>query len=419
MSEAADSIRDQWDRAPLFALLTANAISELGNILALTTIPWFVLQTTGSAARTGIATFFTTLPFVLAGIFGGPLVDLFGFKLVSIAADVASGVTIALIPLLYETIGIAFWQLAILLFLSTSLDTPGGTARFGLLPDLVNAADVSVERANAAYQGPRRLALFLAPVLAGILIATLGASLVLLLDAATYAVSALLISFLVPSMATKTAGSVSNGGYFAQLGAGFRVLREDRPLQVLVTATAIINGILNALVIVVIPVYADVAFRTAVALGVLITSYGAGTLIGVFGFGWIGGRVSRRITLIAAFVLGGVSFVSVALIHSLFATMGALFVIGISAGFVAPLNALMVQERTPAATRGRIFGLLTAVTTGATPIGLIAVGFLLEKLSLPAVLLVLASMYLLARGMLLFGTASLSVGGREHERLNQ
>jgi len=44
---------------PVIALFTANAISLVGNVLTAIAIRWFVLQTTGSATRTGITGFFT------------------------------------------------------------------------------------------------------------------------------------------------------------------------------------------------------------------------------------------------------------------------------------------------------------------------------------------------------------------------
>lgn len=39
---------------PTFALLSANAVSTTGNATANIAIPWFVLETTGSAAKTGL-----------------------------------------------------------------------------------------------------------------------------------------------------------------------------------------------------------------------------------------------------------------------------------------------------------------------------------------------------------------------------
>jgi MFS family permease len=101
----------QKNSLPIFSLFTANAISLVGNMLSAIAIPWFVLQTTGSATQTGVTGFFTVFPVVLAGFFGGTLVDRLGYKRTSIIADIASGLTTALIPLLYFTIGLEFWQL--------------------------------------------------------------------------------------------------------------------------------------------------------------------------------------------------------------------------------------------------------------------------------------------------------------------
>src|SRR5947209_3766719 len=101
-------------RVPIVALFTANAISTVGNVFAFIAIPWFVLQTTGSASKTGLTAFFTILPTVLAAFFGGAVVDRLGFKRTSVIADCASTITIGLIPLLYSTIGLEFWQLLVL-----------------------------------------------------------------------------------------------------------------------------------------------------------------------------------------------------------------------------------------------------------------------------------------------------------------
>src|SRR4026208_98532 len=130
---------------PIFSLFTANAISLVGNMLSAIAIPWFVLQTTGSATQTGITGFFTVLPVVLAGFFGGTLVDRLGYKRTSIIADIASGITVALIPLLYFTVGLEFWQLMVLVFFGALLDSPGSTARSALVPEPAASAQTPIE----------------------------------------------------------------------------------------------------------------------------------------------------------------------------------------------------------------------------------------------------------------------------------
>ena len=76
-------------RTPLAALLAANVISITGNRITQLAIPWFVLQTTGSVAKTGLVGFFSLLPFVLSSALGGVIVDRLGYRRASIVADLA------------------------------------------------------------------------------------------------------------------------------------------------------------------------------------------------------------------------------------------------------------------------------------------------------------------------------------------
>jgi len=135
-------------RTPLYALYAADTISLAGNAVAQIAIPWFVLTTTGSATLTALAVFFNFLPIVLAALFGGVVVDRLGFRATSIVADLASFAAVAAIPLLDATVGIEIWQLLLLVFVGALLDAPGATARAALLPDVVDLADVRMERAS-------------------------------------------------------------------------------------------------------------------------------------------------------------------------------------------------------------------------------------------------------------------------------
>jgi MFS family permease len=104
-------------RLPLIASLTAGAISQAGNNFTNIAIPWYVLATTGSAARMGIVGFVQLVPTVVSSVFGGALVDRVGHKRIAVIADVVSGLSVAAIPLIQRTIGLQFWQLLLLVFL--------------------------------------------------------------------------------------------------------------------------------------------------------------------------------------------------------------------------------------------------------------------------------------------------------------
>jgi MFS family permease len=161
-------------RAPFYALLAANAVSMNGNALAQLAIPWFVLETTGSAARAGLAAACGLLPSIPAAFFGGVLVDRLGHKRASVGADLASALAVALIPALHARGLLTFGLLLALVFLGALLDAPGATARASLLPDLAGLARLRLERANAVHEVIESGAQATGPLLGGLAIAWLG-----------------------------------------------------------------------------------------------------------------------------------------------------------------------------------------------------------------------------------------------------
>src|ERR671918_2146820 len=98
-------------RVPLVSLVAANAISGLGNMLTTIAVPWFVLETTGSAGRAALIAFATRVAVIPASFVGGALADRFGAKRISVLGDLLSGATVALVPLLYAVDALQLWHL--------------------------------------------------------------------------------------------------------------------------------------------------------------------------------------------------------------------------------------------------------------------------------------------------------------------
>jgi MFS family permease len=396
-------------RAPILALLGANAVSETGNVLAFVAIPWLVLQTTGSAARTGLTGGVFLLAAVVAGIVGGPVVDRLGFRRASVLADLVSAGTVALIPLLYHTVGLAFWQLLALVFLGGFLDAPGHTARQSLVPDLAGRAGIGIERANSAFQGTQQTSFLLGPPLAGVLIALFTADDVLWIDAATFVVSAALVAALVPPVAPRT-GTASElrraGGYVVELAEGIAFIRRDRLVLWMFGIGIVANFLMLPLCTVVLPVYAEQTYGSAVDLGLMLGGFGGGALAGTVFYGTIGHLIPRRTTLVSAIVLLGLPFWVLVATPSLGVAMGALFVAGFALGPPNPLTYSVLQERAPPRMLGRVLGAGVSLSMVAVPIGMVLCGYALELLGLRPALAGISACYLTV-GLLSFLSPSL------------
>jgi MFS family permease len=277
-------------RRALLALVAANTVSLLGNVVAAVAIPWFVLVTTGSATRTGVAAFFTTLPLALGALFGGAVADRVGLRRTSVAADLASGAAIAGIPILHAAGALDFWLLIGLGVLGSAFDGPGQAAREALLPATAERAGVSLERATALWTTTEHLAYVLGAPLAGVLIAVFGGPGALIADTASFAFSALVVSLAVPA----AKAVVRATSYLADFVEGLRfIAREDVVRSFVVLATAG-NFLIAPLAIVLLPVYARTEFGGARDLGLLIGVYGAGGLAGAASFAVVARRVPRR-----------------------------------------------------------------------------------------------------------------------------
>jgi MFS family permease len=383
-------------RAPILVLLAANAVSETGNVLAFVAIPWFVLQTTGSAVRTGLTGAAFLLAAVMAGIFGGPVVDRLGFKRASIVADVAGAVTVALVPLLYHTVGLLFWQLLVLVFLGGFLDAPGHTARQSLVPGLARGAGMGIERANSAFQGIQFGSLLFGPLLAGLLISLFAAGNVLWIDAATFLFSAALVAAMVPAPAPprSDAGARRVGRYLAELAEGLAFIRRDRLVLWMFGIGVVANSLAVPLFAVVLPFFAREAYGSAVDLGLMLGGFGSGALSGTVLYGIFGDRLPRRATLVSAISLLGLPFWVLVATPPLGVAIGALFVAGFALGPPNPLTYSVLQERTPPRMLGRVLGAGVSLSMVGAPVGMVLCGYALETLGLRPTLVGISACYL-------------------------
>jgi MFS family permease len=381
---------------PIYSLFAANAISLVGNVLSAIAIPWFVLQTTGSATQTGITGFFNVLPVVLAGFLGGTLVDRLGYKRTSIISDLASGVTVALIPLLYFTIGLQFWQLMILVFFGALLDTPGDTARSALIPELAEMAHMPIERATSLIHIIERGARLVGAPLAGLLIAWMGTENVLWLDAISFFVSAAIIGVVIKVQKPVQHDEVEKSEkYFDELREGLKFIYNDKlvlAIVVMVMLTNFLDAIYSGVVQ---PVFVKQVYGQALDLGLLIAASGAGAVIGALIFSAIGPRLPRHAVFVFGFVLTSLRFFLFATYPSIWIAIPFVVIASVGAGPLNPIIGAVEFERVPKNMRGRVGGAIGAGAWSAMPLGMLIGGVLTEQLGVRAMLLGLGIIYLI------------------------
>jgi len=382
---------------PLVALLSAHGLSLAGNAVTVVVVPLYVLHDTGSVLATGVAGVFATVPMIVGGALGGVVVDRFGFRRAAIVADLASGVTVLAIPVLAATVGLPFWALLTLVFLSGLLDTPGNTAKSALLPDLAELCEVKLTRATGASGAISRSATMVGASVAAIAVVWLGPLNALLLDAVTFAASALLITVWVPRAvigSAEEADAATPAGFWREFIDGIRYLARTPVIRNVVLMVVITNCFDAAGMLVLKPVYAKTITPDGAVFGVMIACFAFGALLGSGLYGWFGHRLPRRATLVVCFVLcGPPPYIAMALDVPLPVLLAVFAFSGLLAGSINPLLDTVLYEQLPRAMRARVLGALTTGVTAGMPLGALLGGVAVEAFDLVPVLVFIAIAY--------------------------
>lgn len=379
---------------PLRGLLGANAISIAGTAMTLLALPWFVLATTGSPARTGLVVACEAVPLALATGVSGPLVNRLGARRTAVLSDLLSAMAIGAVPLLHTTTGLQLWQLCLLVFGLGLVRAPGETARYVMLPALVELAQTPIERAVSAYDGVSRGARMVGAPLAGAGIAVLGAADLLLLDAGTFVVSAMLVLRYVPRSEPSRAASPP---YLRQLREGFGVIRHDALLRGIVLMVMATNLLDAAWASVLLPVYARDVLGSSVAQGLLVGVFGVGALSGTVVYGVFGPRLPRWPVYTAAFlVCGPPRALSLAADVPLAGLVVLSLVCGLACGALNPVLTAVELERIPAEHRASVYGVSGAGSLIGMPVGAVAAGVATQTVGVHTALLVAGLLYLAA-----------------------
>ena len=367
------------NRRPLIALFVAETISVLGSRMTMVALPWLVLVTTGSAARAGIVAAVEILPYVLASVLGAPLIDRLGGRLVSAVADAASLFAVGAIALLADTGHLAFGGLLVLVLIAGGLRGFGDSAKHGaIFPQAVAASGMEMTRAVSVRDGLSRAASLAAAPQAGVLVLGFGAANVLLVDAVSFGVCALLVGAWV-RVAPQAGEAPPRERYVAALRAGLAFVRSDRLILGLMLMVAATNMLDHAFSAVLVPLWARDVFGSPLGIGLVSAAFGAGAVLGNVGFTYLAPKLPRWAPYTLGFLVCGAPRYAVLALDAGAWTVGVVcFAAGLGAAALNPILGAVFYERIPQRLMARVQGLSTAVVFAGMPVGALVAGWLGE-----------------------------------------
>ncbi len=353
------------------SLWAASLISNLGSFFYTVAASWLVFELTASATWVGLIQAANTLPLLFFGLAAGAVADLFDRTKVMLTSQLlmaAAAVTMAVVSWLDLMTPGLLLALALVIGVGVAFNLPAWQALVpnlvprGMLPSAValNSAGFNVARA-------------VGPALAGLVVATVGASAAFGINAISF-VGVIVVVAIIGRHLDQTQPEQSSITSAIALGIRFaRFTPAFRRLLGLLALFAVTSAVVQSAL----PSRTEELGGSAGTYGLLLGSMGVGALVAAFARHRIMGLLGSR-SLGWTIVVFGLAGVLLGLAPNVWMAVVGLAVAG--GCWVLSLVTLNATSQTisPEWIRGRAMSLYTLAFTGVIPIGSVLGGALAD-----------------------------------------
>lgn len=376
-------------------LLAMSAFfGSTGNSAVHVAIPWLVLETTGSSAQAGIVLGLSGLSVIFTAPLIGGLIAILGARPVSVWADIISGTSVLLFPIIGTLFGLNIASLLVIAIFGAMFDPAGGTARKSLIQPVVEKEGLSLTKFNGTYEAVATIGTVIGPTAVALAISIIGVNATFYVIAVVFVFASATAS-LIPVITVRgdkgKVFSVSN--VVGETRLGVSTLWRDKPLMSLV-------GLYTMLTAIYMPVESIVLSRyfqdldEPQTLGFVLSAMSVGIVIGALQFHRAVRILSPRNLVVISMSLIGAAVCGMAFLPGAIAFIGLGLALGLAFGPVSPLTNYLVQRRVPQHLHGPVFGTQFSLTHLALPAGTLALGLIVQSVSIAPLLFVIGALFI-------------------------
>jgi MFS family permease len=360
------------DRPRFRALWAALALSYTGSGAALTALTLYVQQTRGTGTAVAALMIAETVPRLLGPLAGG-LADRVDLRRLMIAADVGQAALFAALAWLPP-----FAAILALGALTATLQTIYAPARTVAVPALVE--DSELLRANSLLGVASNLYVAVGPLVGGLLFAAGGAAAVMVLNAATFLLSALLTRTLpaLPPQRREEAGS--REPFLASTRTGLRYALANPVTRAITLTIFFMFAFLAIDNVALVFLVRDTLGGGATAYGLVSATFGVGMLLGSLGI-MRGSRHSPPRLYLLGILLSSLGALLTSIAPALFVVAAIQLVSGSGNGIEIVAGDTAFQQGVPRHLLGRVYGLTATAVAVGSGVAMALGGFLVDATS--------------------------------------
>ena len=389
-SLGSESTADAPERGPAllrplrirdFRLLFAGeTISVLGDQFHFVALAWLALQLTGSGLALGTVLMTAAIPRAIFVLVGGAFSDRFSPRTLVLVSNLIRGVVVAVIAALVLTDRAELWHLYVLAAIFGVVDAFFYPALNTFVPMIV--PERLFAPANAVIQGSAQVMGLIGPAVAGALVALVNTGPAFVIDAASFGVAALAVSFVRGGRRaprTSTADGAPRPSVLGSIVDGMRAAWADPAVRGTIVLIFAFNLAFVGPVSVGLAWLAEERFAGgSAAFGILFSAWGGGSLVGAL----IGGSIERLprfgTVLLTAACLLAAGLALIGLAPTLPVALAIILPMGLLVGFINVQYFAWIQRRVDEELRGRVMSLVMLASIGLAPVSLAAAGALVD-----------------------------------------
>jgi len=377
-----------------YLLAVSAMFASAGNSAVHIAIPWLVLEITGSSANAGVVLGISGFSVIFTAPIIGGLIAVLGARPVSIWADIISAASVLLFPIVGTLFGLNLASLLIIAIAGALFDPAGATARKSLIQAVAERDGLSLTKFNGTYEAAATIGTVIGPTGAALAISFVGINTTFYLIAIVFVLASCL-AFFIPVVTShiRTKQSFSVGNVFRETRIGMNALWRDKPLLSLVGLYTLLTAIYMPVESIVLSRY----FRDLNeprTLGFVLSAMSVGIVIGALQFHRAIRTFSPGNLVIISMTLIGAVVCAMAFLPNAIIFIGLGLALGLAFGPVSPMINYLVQKRMPQHLHGPVFGTQFSLMYLATPAGTLALGLIVQSVSIAPLLFWIGALFI-------------------------
>ncbi len=355
-------------------LWIGQTVSVFGSQVTILAVPILAALTLKvSPVEFGLLTTIEFLPVVILSLPAGVWVDRLPRRPILIWTDLVRSLSLLSVPIAFVLNALTIWQLYIVVFVNGCLTVFFDVAYQSYLPSIV--AREQLVDGNAKLELTRQTSQRLGPGLAGVLISVLTAPFAILVDAISFAVSAVFVSLIRRAEPPPVPHEEANGprpSMRAEVVVGLRYVMGHQVLRSLALTVAIGNLFGNLADSILILFLVTERHFSAASIGLAFTIGSVGVIAGSLLTSPLTKLMGVGPMIILASVGSSLAWLPIALAPDslLFPALTATIVALSLEGVIWNVNAMSLRQAiTPPRLRGRMNATMRFISWGTIPIG--------------------------------------------------